>query len=183
MGERKRRAEAKGEPPTVVVFGRDETKGGWLLPPGDADGLYIEIGTPPNLDAATGRECAEWLMRAAPQKPGAVIAVTVGGFDDDGREVYDIPEAREALRAFALRMAELDTEGRIAARMDRSTRVVLAVCAGWLARAAVNPEPWSLDERVARLRADHERARAAQALQDAQDAAWAARWAAREPKN
>ncbi len=158
----------------AVVFAREGTRGGWQLPAGPADVFLVEVGQPPELGPELGRECAEWLARAAPQKPGSVIHVTVGGFDSDPREVWDIPVAREALAAFRQRMAELDRTGRIRSRMDRITRAMLDVCAGVLPRSAINVQrdwSWSGPEIAEQLAEDRELAREAQARADATDQA------------
>jgi len=187
MGEAKRRRAAgesgAGFPEGVTVLSREAFP--QRLPPGDVDILGVEIGAKGDLSDARAREAAEWIFRVAPQKPGAVISVTVGGYETDPREVHDIPEALRAFAVFARRLAQLEMAAgntRVADRLCGTTIGIILHAIGMVKRENVHITPLTVERATAEMQENQRRAAEAQARADAEDAAEAARAAAR-PKN
>jgi hypothetical protein len=71
------------------------------LAEGAPDLVVIQIGSPEQLDAASLSEAIAVFILAAGRYPAAKLAVTVGGYDEDPRSVWEIPEAAARFRAFA----------------------------------------------------------------------------------
>lgn len=68
----------------------------------DLDDIVIEIGHRDMLEDVNGRKLAATAFRLARVRyPKAKIGFTIGGYDDDPREIYDVPEVREYIRAWA----------------------------------------------------------------------------------
>lgn len=160
MGEKKRREAAE-----VLVVARDEI-GPRDLPPGDVDMLACEIagkGDPVSRAVQT----ADWVSIAARTKPGAVLSLSVSGFDDDPREVPDIPEAAALFKAFGERLVALDcVEGGqlLFQRLDAISRTIMLVCMGIVPRSEVRIVEYTEADWTQRLQEDVENARLAEAL-------------------
>jgi hypothetical protein len=187
MGEAKRRRAAgedgAGFPEGVTVLSREAFP--QRLPPGEIDVLGVEISAKGDMTDQRAREAAEWLFRVAPQKPGAVISATVGGYEDDPREVHDIPEALRVFAVFARRLAQLEMAAgnrRIADRLCETTIGIILHAVGLVKRKDIEIVPLTVERATAEVRENKRRAQEAQARADAEDAAEAARTAAR-PKN
>lgn len=64
--------------------------------------LLIEIGTKGKLSRQAARNKAHQLAQAmAVMPPTDVVDLSIGGFEDDPRELWEIPEARDFVVAFA----------------------------------------------------------------------------------
>jgi hypothetical protein len=63
--------------------------------------IFIEIGGKNHLSLLNRKEAAAAFRLARVKHPRARIGFTLGGYDDDPREIYDIPEARDYIRQWA----------------------------------------------------------------------------------
>jgi hypothetical protein len=158
MGEARRRFKL-GDVEFVQVD-RASTKGGWSLPEGGAGALVVELGAKGTFSRDECRASADWLSRAAPQAPGALVSVTVGGFDDDPREVLDIPEAYEAFGWFGERLREIDEasgQPALLNRLDTISAGIVLVSVGLWSRSRVRVASWDDPAITKQQRADRER--------------------------
>jgi hypothetical protein len=158
MGEARRRLRLGSV--ELVRVDRKSTKGGWLLPEGDAGAFLVEIGVKGAFSREECRASADWVSRAAPQKPGALVVVAVGGFEDDPRQVVDIPEALEAFRWFGERLREIDEgSGRpdLLNRLDSNSATILKVAMGLRDRNTVRIVGW--DDPTVKAQNETDRAR------------------------
>lgn len=158
MGEARRRLRLGNV--EFVRVDRESTKGGWFLPEGDAGAFIVELGVKGAFSREECRASADWVSRASPQKPSALVNVTVGGFDDDPREVVDIPEAVEAFRWFGERLREID-EGSgqpdLLNRLDTISAAIVKVSMGLLSRDKLRVTSWDDPSVKAQHKADQAR--------------------------
>jgi hypothetical protein len=158
MGEARRRFKL-GDVEFVQVD-RESTKGGWSLPAGEAGAFVVELGTKGALSRDECRASANWLSRAAPQAPGALVTVTVGGYEDDPREVLDIPEARQAFKWFGERLREIDEasgQPALLNRLDSISAALVLVSMGLWNRDRVRITDWDDPSVTEQQRADRDR--------------------------
>lgn len=154
MGEANRKRTAG-----LMVMPMADDPGANRLPPASVDVMACQIGERGQpLEQAT--KAAEWLVRAADKQPGALILLAVAGWDDDPREVIDIPEAAALFRAFGERLMVFGERGAtVANRLDRISRSILMVCLGLVPREHLTIKAETLAEELTRLRADYEHAK------------------------
>lgn len=69
--------------------------------PAGFDNIFLEIGVKGMLTPASRRESVVAFKLARARHPNAKIAFALGGYDDDPREIYDIPECRDYIRQWA----------------------------------------------------------------------------------
>lgn len=100
------------------------------LPPADPDLVVVQIGEPGHMDAAAMAEAVAVFFLAVDRYPRAEFAITVGGFDQDPRSVWDIPEAAERFRAFA-RAAIPSAYHPVVRRLEQSSIATLCQCGAW----------------------------------------------------
>jgi hypothetical protein len=96
---------------------------------GDYEYAFMEIGAKGELTEKTARRGAEAILLMTQFNPTTQIAVTIGGYDNDPRELWDIPEAKHFFR---LVVTALHASGR---RFDEfnfvpDTIACLALCMG-----------------------------------------------------
>jgi hypothetical protein len=88
--------------------------------------MLIEIGTKKQLSRQIARNNARALAQTMSLlSPTDVVDLSIGGFDDDPREIWEIPEARDFFVTFAdtLLAARVDME-----RLLLQAREVIACC-------------------------------------------------------
>jgi hypothetical protein len=73
--------------------------------PRDVDMAYVEIGVRGAVDHRLESKAALAVLAIIAANPAVKVAVTVGGWDDDDRAVWEIPEARDCVRRFADRVS------------------------------------------------------------------------------
>jgi hypothetical protein len=162
MGEAKRRKARMGE--AEIIFLTRERTSPWQLPPGPAHVIAIELERKGFLTRDVCRKGADWMAGAAPLRPEALFMVTVGGFDDDPREVLDIPEARQAICWFGERLREIDLattpKGAVPlliGRLETVTMRIMQVAMGLVPRATLIPAKKGDPALALQMREDRER--------------------------
>src|SRR6185437_4520776 len=65
--------------------------------PRDVDMAYVEIGVRGAVDHRLESKAALAVLAIIAANPAVKVAVTVGGWDDDDRAVWEIPEARDCV--------------------------------------------------------------------------------------
>jgi len=85
---------------------------------------------------AAAAKVADALVRLVRRNPRVAINLVVGGWDDDPREVLDIPEALRVFRLFARKLGELPATDRstVEVRLTENSRVLLALATGKVRR-------------------------------------------------
>lgn len=68
----------------------------------DYDHIFIEIGSKGNFSEGDRKKAAQAFRLGRLHYPTVAIGFFVGGYDTDPREIYDIPEAREYIRLWAM---------------------------------------------------------------------------------
>ena len=66
------------------------------------DDIFMEIGTKEKLDPQSRAVAVTAFKLARFAYPKAKLYIAVGGYGDDPRELYDIPEVREYIRLWAI---------------------------------------------------------------------------------
>ena len=90
--------------------------------------VVLEIGDPGRLSRRYAAEMARLIHHAAHQCPDATLVVTLGGFDDDPRSLWDIREARKFLKAWAAEAGIRDWWHPLVMRLSVGTIALLAKC-------------------------------------------------------
>jgi hypothetical protein len=67
----------------------------------DYEHIFLEIGSKGHLTPAARRLSSETFRLARIRYPSARIGLMVGGYDDDPRELRDLPEVRKYIAAWA----------------------------------------------------------------------------------
>jgi hypothetical protein len=140
MGEARRRRAAQTQrfkvgDAEVIGVARDSNSPFSLPHIPDAGAMICEIGRKGEMTRDLCREAADWTAGALDTQPGLLLALTVGGFDDDPREVLDIPEARQAFAWFGQRLEELDNadgSARLLNRLESLSRNLVLIAMGYL---------------------------------------------------
>lgn len=104
------------------------------------DSVFIEIGGRGHLSEDTLREMARAPGLVHETYPQAVIQLTLGGYDDDPRSIWDIPEAAQYVRWFAALSGLADWHGGLFKALDSASKAVLIRC-----RAIREPHPFRVD--------------------------------------
>jgi hypothetical protein len=140
--------------------------------------MACEIARRGELTRQVCRDAADWTAKALDGQPGLMLMALVGGFEDDPREVLDIPEARQAFAWFGERLREMDEadgDPRLLNRLESVTRGLVMVAMGLLPRTAVRIGAEYRPEVARQWQADVERVRASDAAYRAAQAARAAK--------
>jgi hypothetical protein len=106
-----------------------------LPPPEDVDQIMLELGT--SGDLPTPAEAARTVIAAHRRYPDAIITLMLAGFDDDPREVCDIPEARDFFAGLLPFLAQCSCADSLADALDTASVAIMALCAGVLERDQV----------------------------------------------
>jgi hypothetical protein len=94
------------------------------------DAAFIEIGGAGELTSFNAMAAAEIVIMAMRRYPFADLHLAVSGFDDDPREVWDIPETKEYFEMFVGAMFVLHAPPVSEWRLDQATMGVIAMCCG-----------------------------------------------------
>lgn len=62
------------------------------------------------------------------------ISLALEGYDEDPREIWEIPEARDYMRRLALQLHD-----GVAKRLDEASMIMCAVCCGYLRPVSTDP--------------------------------------------
>jgi hypothetical protein len=90
----------------------------------DYSDIMLEIGNPKNLGQESARKAAEGCLLAAERHPAATLHIYFDGYDEDPRQIWEIPEARAQVVNFWHLLG-----GRIPEqRFDLDSRALIAVC-------------------------------------------------------
>jgi hypothetical protein len=101
----------------------------------DFDAIFCVVGGRDNLSDSTRADVVRHLNGTVrTSTTGGTVHLAVDGFDDDPRELWEIPEVREYVRRLVL---DLDTE--VALRLDELSRILGAVCCGLLRPVGRDP--------------------------------------------
>lgn len=124
------------------VMATEDILAGTPLPEGIL-GCMVQIGAKGGMRRRYAVEAAQATLKLARQSPEAQFHPYVDGYDDDPREVLDIPEAAAQFRAYSSELTRLqDVTGYpLRDRLTEQARVILLLCAGILPRDAVEIVP------------------------------------------
>jgi hypothetical protein len=160
---------------------------GNVIPGGEFDIASVEIarrGAP----FAFAARAADLVAKAIGENPRMLISLMVGGFEDDPRELMDIPEALKYFAAYGERLQAIDaatspqgSRPMLLGAHDELSRMLMLVGLGVIPRERVqlNVVPWDDPSTGPRLAAEVERAKALGA-QHMEDEATAAKGATKQ---
>jgi len=103
----------------------------------DYSHVFIEIGGRDNLTRQVIEEVRTAPLLAARAQPGRPIVLMVGGYDDDPRELWDIPEAAAHIRAYAVSSGLADWRSPLFRCLAEEAIGLLVAC-----RALYEPHPY-----------------------------------------
>lgn len=86
-------------------------------PPDRYDAIVMVIGGKSDLSAALAIRQAHYVKVIAETYPDATISLHLDGFDDNLRELWDIPEAAQFIQWFADRLHKIGLPANFAARL------------------------------------------------------------------
>ena len=95
--------------------------------------IVLEIGWCGNLDQPTCIRTSEMFHQAVITFPTARIALSVGGYDADPRELDDIPEARDYVRQWASLAGLQDWRSPLVSHLEDQSVALLVVCGAFWA--------------------------------------------------
>lgn len=107
----------------------------------DFNVVIHEIGTKGEFTRERAREAAAAFARIRFAQPNAEHGIVVGGYDDDHRELWDIPEAKAYVRDYTAYVA-LYMPGRPLSdwKFQQSAMTLLAMCSGFGKIVGRDPE-------------------------------------------
>jgi hypothetical protein len=94
------------------------------------EAVGIEIGLAGHLTLENCFAGATAMLMALERYPFAEFSILLGGYDDDPREIWDIPEAKKYFQDFMSAMDALCCPPLKEWRLDDASWGVLAMCAG-----------------------------------------------------
>jgi hypothetical protein len=93
----------------------------------DYDYVFIEIGHRDNIDDLRAVVLPAVAFKLAAKNPKTRIAIMVGGYDDDPRELWQIPEVRKYLQVFAQKAGIRDWRNPAVMQMHEESIGMLAL--------------------------------------------------------
>lgn len=90
--------------------------------------VVIEIGGKNHLSEGILRKMALGPAMTHARYPEAKIALSIGGYDDDPRELWQIPEAVEYIRRFTAQAGLRDWHSSLFRALDELTIGLLVMC-------------------------------------------------------
>jgi hypothetical protein len=108
--------------------------------PNDYGLILIEIGGAGHLDEFTLLEMASAPAMAHTRYPDAPILLSLSGYDQDPRSIWDIPEAADYVRAYARAAGLYDWHSSLWKALDETTRGLLIAC-----NAINKPHPFTIN--------------------------------------
>ena len=112
------------------------------------DAAFIEIGNAGELTATNAMAAAECTIMAMRRYPFADISLVISGFDDDPREDWDIPEAKDYFEMFVGAMFVLQAPPVSEWRLDQATMGVIAMCCDFGKIVGRDPKTGVYDIRI-----------------------------------
>lgn len=106
----------------------------------DYDTVMLCIGGKGHMGAEELRDMARAVAMVHESYPCAPIMLTVDGYDDDPRSLWDIPEAAQYVRRFAMASGLHNWRGPLFAALDDPSRALLIACG-----AIDEPHPYEVD--------------------------------------
>jgi hypothetical protein len=106
-----------------------------LPPTGEVDQIMLELGTAGSLPSP--EDAARTVMIAHRRYPDALLTLMLGGFDDDPREIVDIPEARAFFAELFAILVQCPCAESLGDAIAPVSVVIMAICAGVLSRDRV----------------------------------------------
>ena len=103
------------------------------------DAIIYQAGERGDLQDAAGR--AREFVTVAKMQPGVPLTVSIGGYDDDPRELFDVPEVMAFLRDFVGYMGQELPGAQIATvfkRFSYECRALMFLAAGITRREDIN---------------------------------------------
>lgn len=95
----------------------------------DFDAIFMEIGSKGNFSTLDRKKAATAFRLARVRYPNATVGFMIGGYDDDPREIYDIPEAREYIRLWAIDAGLTDWREAVKVRWEPNYCIgILQLC-------------------------------------------------------
>jgi hypothetical protein len=110
------------------------------MPDPDPALVVVAFGGRGHLDAATLRQMQGAPAMAHARYPKATLLLSVDGYDDDPRSLWDIPEAAAFVRRFAKAAGLRDWRGSLFQALDETSRGLLIAC-----DAIDKPHPFTLN--------------------------------------
>lgn len=92
------------------------------------DEVLCEVGDAQHQTQEDARRAGEWVALVARTQPQAVIRLMLGGYDDDPRSLWEIPEAADYVRHVALAAGVADWRSPIVRQFSEGTIVLLSKC-------------------------------------------------------
>lgn len=111
------------------------------LPPGVPAVQLVQIGARGRMGEDIAREAAKAVMNISRACPDVEVQAVVEGYDDDPREVPDIPEALEQFRLFGSHLVAFQEETGHQVKLDELSVAFCMIANGVLPRSAVVFEP------------------------------------------
>ena len=114
----------------IVLATFDNIKG---IPGEPIRGVVVQIGEKDDLTPAHASAAAKAMVDARQAYPDATLSLSLDGFDDDTREIWDIPEARTYVQRVITAVVDsygADTVSRL--NVDEPSYVLVGLCLGTL---------------------------------------------------
>lgn len=101
-----------------------------MNPPADETiaAVLVEFGSRGDLSDATITEMKDAPRLCVQYYPGRPLLISIGGFDDDPRELWDIPEVADYVRRFAMASGLHDWRTRTFDALDEQCKGLLVMC-------------------------------------------------------
>lgn len=98
--------------------------------PTDVQFALHEIGGKGEFSDAGAKQAAADFVGARKTLPNAEHMIVVGGYDDDPRSLWDIPEARDYVRRFVLYVQLADIRPLADWKLNQPSIALVAMCTG-----------------------------------------------------
>jgi hypothetical protein len=113
----------------VVITSFDNIAG---IPGAPITGIIVQVGEKGDLTRTHASAAATAIINARRAYPDAVVTLSFDGFDDDQREIWDIPQARTyLLDVIATAFQSLGFDLRCL-NLDEASNVLVGMCSGAL---------------------------------------------------
>ena len=106
--------------------------------------LIVEFGRRGDLTDEEANEAAEFITQIGRIRPTLLVVLSIGGFDEDIRQLIDIPECAQHFRQLfkALKQFDpVDTEPAVLEQIESQSRVLLSMAMGHAPRSALDIRP------------------------------------------
>lgn len=106
----------------------------------DYDAVMMVIGGKDHLTADFAHEAATAFVLAHMNYPSAQLMISIDGFGDDRRELWDIPPAMEYLQLFCELVSDRLGRDITTWHLDQTSSTLAAVAVGILEKIGVDPD-------------------------------------------